>query len=101
MRSGSASGGVSQKELARMLTTDATTLSRTIAPLEESGLVRSEAGADRRERRWFATVKGQQTLKRAHEHWEAGQRAVRKELSPSEWDVLRSLLGRLSEISAA
>lgn len=92
---GPGDGGVGQGELARLLTTDPTTLSRTLAPLASDGLIRRVAGDDRRERRWTVTPKGRGVLGRALGHWEQAQRSAQGRLSASDWDLLRSLLGRL------
>src|SRR2546430_7468457 len=45
-------GVASQGALGRLLALDATTLSRTLPPLERAGWIRAAAGRDRREKGW-------------------------------------------------
>src|SRR5256885_9466575 len=51
-------GAASQGALGRLLALDATTLSRTLPPLERAGWIRAAAGRDRREVRWSLTPAG-------------------------------------------
>ena len=50
--------GISQKQLGALLQIDSTTLTRTLAPLQKKGWLRSAAGVDRRELRLSLTAAG-------------------------------------------
>ncbi|HEX7121584.1 MAG TPA: MarR family transcriptional regulator [Gemmatimonadaceae bacterium] len=88
----SLAGPLAQRELADILAIDSTTLSRTLAPLESSGWIRSLAGEDRRERRLQITGLGRQKLQRATTAWEGAQRRLRSRLGDEQWGALQSLL---------
>lgn len=76
--------------LAGILAADRTTLSRTLAPLERDGLVVSERGADRRQRRLRLTRAGEARLAAALPAWERAQAWVAGRLGD---DVERLLTG--------
>jgi DNA-binding MarR family transcriptional regulator len=76
-----ASEPVDHKTLGRLTRTDQTTLSRTVDHLRDAGLVRIEAGEDRRVRVLRLSPRGRRVFLRAMPYWEEAQRAVAEALS--------------------
>lgn len=87
-----------QGELAERLAVDSTTLTRTLARLEERGWVVSRPGEDRRERWVRLTPRGRRRLEAARPHWEAAQARLRKALGEETWKLF---LGRLVDVTRA
>src|SRR3989440_10649703 len=81
-------GAASQGALGRLLPLDATTLSRTLPPLERAGWIRATAGKDRREVRWSLTPAGRRQLARAEPAWERAQGRLRAGLGAKHWRML-------------
>jgi len=81
-------GAASQGALGRLLALDATTLSRTLPPLERAGWIRAAAGRDRREVRWSLTPAGRRRLAGALPAWERAQERLRTGLSAKHWRML-------------
>jgi len=79
-----ASEPVDHKTLGRLTRTDQTTLSRTVDHLRDAGLVRIEAGEDRRVRVLRLSPRGRRVFLRAMPYWEEAQRAVAEALSLTE-----------------
>jgi DNA-binding MarR family transcriptional regulator len=88
-------GPVTLTKLAKMTVTERTTLTRNLNILEKKGLVRIEAGEDRRERQVSITRRGQEALGAAIPMWEAAQSHIEQGL---RGDRMASLLKCLSEI---
>lgn len=72
-----------------------TTLSRNLKPLVRDGLVRIEAGADRRTRYVAITADGKAALERARPLWRSVQERVIAEVGD---DRVEHLLGELSDL---
>jgi DNA-binding MarR family transcriptional regulator len=89
---------VSQGSLGRLLALDSTTLTRTLRPLEDRRFIRSEAGADRRERRLRLTKEGRRQLERACPAWQRAQERLKARVGGERWD---SLLADLAAVAAA
>src|SRR5437867_13307369 len=70
-------GAASQGALGRLLALDATTLSRTLPPLERAGWIRAARGKDRREVRWSLTPAGRRRLAGAIPAWDRAQERLR------------------------
>ncbi|UCH74682.1 MAG: hypothetical protein JSU82_02160, partial [Rhodospirillales bacterium] len=71
---------------------DRTTLTRNLKPLEEAGLIRIEAGADRRVRRVIVTADGEHALSRAIPMWRKAQTRMIDRLGDEQWGMfLRQL----------
>jgi DNA-binding MarR family transcriptional regulator len=81
--------------LAAALVLDRTTLARNLQPLEQSGLIRVESGADLRERIVRMTPKGIDKLEEVFPYWQKAQNRVEKELTRQG---LESLRGNLAEL---
>jgi len=80
-----ASEPVDHKTLGRLTRTDQTTLSRTVDHLRDAGLVRIEAGEDRRVRVLRLSPRGRRVFLRAMPYWEAAQREA------AQWLPLREV----------
>jgi len=78
----------SQGALGELLALDATTLSRSLRPLERAGWIRAAAGSDRREVCWTLTPAGRRQLARARPAWQRAQARLRAELRPKHWRLL-------------
>jgi len=91
-------GAASQGALGRLLALDATTLSRTLPPLERAGWIRAAAGKDRREVRWSLTPAGRRRLAGALPAWERAQQRLRTGLPARHW---RMLIEDLAAVGAA
>jgi DNA-binding MarR family transcriptional regulator len=91
-------GAASQAALGRLLALDATTLSRTLPPLERAGWIRAAAGQDRREVRWSLTPAGRRRLAGAVPAWERAQQRLRNGLPVRYW---RMLIEDLAAVGAA
>ena len=91
--------GSSQKRLARLLESDSTTLTRTLAHLRRKGWLRSDEGRDRRELRLSLTAAGLQEYRRVEPYWKAAQRRLKKELGEADWNKIGSAAIRVAEIT--
>jgi DNA-binding MarR family transcriptional regulator len=78
--------GISQKELARLLGIDSTTLTRTLSLLRRRGWLRAEAGNDRRELRLALTAAGQREYNRVLPYWRSAQKRLRQSLGAANWN---------------
>jgi DNA-binding MarR family transcriptional regulator len=76
-------------ELADAVGIDQTTATRTLALIRKSGLAIDTVGADRRQRRWALTPKGQTQLRKLRPVWEAAQKAFEKRLGRAEAAALK------------
>jgi len=66
-------GPMRQGELARLLSLDASTLTRNLRPLVAAGLLGIDAGTDARSRQVSATVAGRERRQQARQHWKRAQ----------------------------
>jgi DNA-binding MarR family transcriptional regulator len=87
-----------QREVGDLLALDATTLSRTLRPVERAGWIRAGGGDDRREVRWSLTPAGRRRLARARPDWERAQARLRAEVPPAHWEAL---VGDLAAVAGA
>jgi len=81
--------------LAEMLVMDRTTLTRNLRPLEAQGLLRIEAGEDRRSREILITAKGRRKLASALPLWDQAQAKLIAALGKGRWSGLLNELGSL------
>jgi DNA-binding MarR family transcriptional regulator len=82
-------------ELARLTTTDRTTLNRNLAVLEKRGLVESAAGVDRRTHRFVLTPDGRALQARAHKDWNTLQKELHTMLGKTRFERLHKDLDTL------
>jgi DNA-binding MarR family transcriptional regulator len=87
--------------LADKLDLDRTTLPRNLAPLERRGLIRIEAGADRRTRTISLTDQGEALLQAALPHWRTLQDRLTAALGQDRAARLRSDLLDLAQAADA
>jgi DNA-binding MarR family transcriptional regulator len=90
--------GITQGALGEVLALDSTTLTRTLVPLARRGLVRAVPGADRRERRWRLTPKGEQAYDRGRSAWQQVQDRLREALGEDGWRDLFDTANRVAAI---
>jgi DNA-binding MarR family transcriptional regulator len=76
---------------------DRTTLSRTLRPLEEEGLIAFAPGRDRRSRIARLTETGEERMRDAKPRWDEAQREMEKLLGP-EQPRLFALLDRIERL---
>jgi DNA-binding MarR family transcriptional regulator len=89
-------GGTTSSRLGRQLAIDATTLSRTLRPLQRRGWIASATAADRRERRLHLTPGGRRQLARAQQQWARIQARLRQRLGGREWTRMMEALERVT-----
>jgi DNA-binding MarR family transcriptional regulator len=94
-------GPIRQGEIAQIMLADATTLSRTLQPLEREGWIACEPGEDRRERLWSITTTGRRKLDAAQKRWSEAQASLRDGLTEAEWSTLHTLLAKVSRVALA
>src|SRR4030088_2929800 len=75
--------------LAEAIGIDQTTATRTLALIRKSGLAIDTVGADRRQRRWALTTKGQSQLQNPSRPGKASQKALEKLLGRAEAVALK------------
>lgn len=78
--------------LANATVTDRTTLTRNLKLLEKQGLIRIEAGGDRREREISITRDGADAVKRAYPLWQRAQTQVTSGLGPKRLQAMQTEL---------
>ena len=87
--------GVPMSALARVLVLDRTSLTRTLAPLEKAGLVRTARGpADSRVRLVRITAAGSRRLARALDLWKEAQASFQARAG-ADWPETHARLGRV------
>ena len=88
-------GELTQGELGNLLSLDSTTLTRSLRPLFDAGWVKSERGADRRERHLRLTVSGLRKYQDATPAWRRAQTRLKKAVGRG-WDELEQDLRRIT-----
>ncbi|TVQ27033.1 MAG: MarR family transcriptional regulator [Spirochaetaceae bacterium] len=83
-------------DVAERLGSDISTVSRTIEPLVERGLVQQARGSDRRVRVYRLTDAGRAALTRALPRWKRAKSAVLAPLRGRGWDTMLANLRRLA-----
>lgn len=83
-------GPVTVTRLSEEMVADRTTLSRNLNPMEKSGLIRIDRGADRRTRIVIITDKGRKKLEDAYPLWKKAQNAIKDTLGGKKWSSLIS-----------
>lgn len=85
-------GPLQQGELARLLSLDASTLTRNLRPLLEAGLVAVTAGRDARSRQVSATAAGRDLRVQARQHWKRAQLAFNAAVGVDRVALLHELV---------
>lgn len=91
--------GISQKELAELLGSDSTTLTRTLALLRRKRWLRSERATDRRELRLHLTAGGQREYERVLPYWQSAQRRLKQALGEENWSEVMNAAVRTSGLT--
>jgi DNA-binding MarR family transcriptional regulator len=88
--------GATMQELAADLGLDPSTMTRTLRPLEDSGLVRTIPGGDKRAKTLELTADGHSVLERALELWRQAQQALRSKIGDEVFDRLNGDLAAVT-----
>jgi DNA-binding MarR family transcriptional regulator len=88
--------GITPSRLGVQLAIDATTLSRTLRPLQRRGWIASASATDRRKRQLHLTPAGRRQLARAQKEWKRIQVRLRKRLGRGEWGRMMVVLERVT-----
>ena len=91
---------ISQKELARLLESDSTTLTRTLAHLRRKGWLSSVPASDRRELRLSLTAAGHREYKRILPYWQSAQKRLGRTLGKSTWKQVIEASVRTAELTS-
>ncbi len=81
--------------LAEEIVTDRTTLTRNLKVLEKHGLIRLEAGEDRRERQIYLTDKGREAQAKAYPLWQEAQEEMIARLGDQDFTRILSDLSKV------
>ena len=81
-------GGLSITDLAERLAMDRTTLTRNLKPLLSQGLLRMNAGEDRRQRLIAVTDEGREALSKALPLWRGVQTRMTRGLGTGSWESM-------------
>lgn len=92
-------GAQRMRDLAELMVLEETTLTRSVAILDERGLVAVKPGADRRERVVSITAAGRATLAAALPLWETAQARMRDGLA-EDWSAFVAQLIGVTESAA-
>src|SRR5215472_15589070 len=82
---------ISVTTIGRYMVMDRTSVTRALVPLERDGLVRSNAGKDKRTRMIFLTKKGAKLLASARPLWNEAQRTFLKLIGDQRWMTMRGV----------
>jgi DNA-binding MarR family transcriptional regulator len=85
-------GPPSVSELAQLLFTDRTTLTRNLKPLADAGLVRVTGGTDARSKAVMVTKKGEDALRAARPLWQEAQARMRARAGAGRLAALHELI---------
>lgn len=91
-------GPVRPGELARAMKMDASTLTRNMRPLLETGWLRQEPGPDRRSQSVTITEAGRRKWTEAREHWKQAQQYINGVLGEERVMALHTLIDESLEL---
>lgn len=94
-------GPLQQGELARLLSLDASTLTRNLRPLADAGLLSIDAGGDGRSRQVSITPAGLDLRLQARQHWKRAQLAFNNTVGPERVASLHGLVDICYQLLAA
>ena len=90
---------ISITDLADLLSTDRTTLTRNIKLLEKDDLLAIEPGDDSRSRNVVATAQGKKLIKQALPEWKIAQEKVLEQFGKAHWKSFKKELETLDDIA--
>ena len=93
-------GPLQQGELARLLSLDASTLTRNLRPLVELGLLAIEAGVDGRSRQVSITPAGRERRGQARQHWKQAQLEFNEAVGAERVAILHEVVDACYELLA-
>jgi DNA-binding MarR family transcriptional regulator len=79
---------ISQKQLGKILGTDSTTLTRTLALMSKRGWLDSQPAQDRRALRLALNKSGEREYERALPYWQSAQKRLKQALGEANWKGL-------------
>lgn len=85
-------GPIQQGDLARLLSLDASTLTRNLRPLVDAGLLSVDAGSDARSRQVSVTPAGLALRQQARQHWKQAQLAFNSVVGAAQVAALHELV---------
>ncbi len=88
----------SNAELQIILVLNQTTLTRGLKPLIRDGLIRVEAGEDRRQKILSLTMKGEDLYLQAEKRWRRAQKFIHKKIGPEKIDLMVELNNSIVEL---
>jgi DNA-binding MarR family transcriptional regulator len=94
------SGPLQQGELARLLSLDASSLTRNLRPLVDAGLLSIDAGADGRSRQVSVTPAGLDLRAQARQHWKRAQLAFNDAIGMQRVAALHELIETCHQLLA-
>ena len=92
---------ITQGELAELLATDSTTLTRTLHLMLRHGWIAERRGEDRRQRWLRLSKSGRTLLVRAKPAWEKTQSRLARKLGVAPWQTLFTLTGDLTSLASS
>lgn len=90
--------GISQKQLAELLGTDSTTLTRTLALLRKRGWLSATEAADRRALRLALTRAGEKEYERVLPYWQSAQKRFKQALGDRDWNNMIDAVVHTAEL---
>ena len=90
---------ISITDLADLMVTDRTTLTRKLKLMEKEDLIAVEPGKDSRSRNVVVTANGKKVLKQALPLWRIAQKSVLEQFGKTRWKSLVSELEKVDEIA--
>jgi DNA-binding MarR family transcriptional regulator len=91
-------GPIRPGELARVMTMDASTLTRNLKPLIDAGWIELSAGADARSRLVTITAAGREKRQEAQRRWKAAQEGLNEILGTERVLALHALIDESMEM---
>jgi DNA-binding MarR family transcriptional regulator len=85
-------------ELADIIVTDRTTLTRGLRPLVNKGYLKNITGKDKRKTGVELTDKGHQIILKSVPYWQQAQGHIVKSLGAKQWEDLRLRLNKASSV---
>ena len=91
-------GPIRPGDLARVMTIDASTLTRNLRPLVDAGWATLDAGADGRSRLVNVTPAGREKRQEAQRRWRVAQESLNQSLGPERVIALHALIDESMEL---
>jgi DNA-binding MarR family transcriptional regulator len=89
--------GATMQEIATELSLDPSTMTRTLRPLEDGGLVRTQPGNDKRAKMLELTAAGRSAFERALVLWETAQQTLRLKIGNEVFERFHADLAAVTQ----